>query len=202
MPLGEKSVTPIEALYRRARINPNGIAFIRGREQWDYGRVAAQVERVAHGMFEHGLRKGDRVVLHMKHRPEFVVAIYACFHLGAIAVPLKNRFETVELKRLMTYLRPALYIGDATLASGLDAVDGSILPLQMRYVVGEMGGVRAKPWASLSSDGSVPPPVSTDIHSQAVLFVKPEIGNEPSCVIHTHATLSALFALPFVGGCE
>jgi acyl-CoA synthetase (AMP-forming)/AMP-acid ligase II len=64
----------------------------------------------------------------MPNRPEFVVAVYACFHIGAVAVPLNSRLEAVELKPLLDSLRPALYIGDANLYSKVDAVDGSILP--------------------------------------------------------------------------
>ena len=64
---GDNSVTPIEALYDRARIDPNGTAFMVGHDRWEYGDVAAQVQRLARGMSARGLRKGDRVVLHMQH---------------------------------------------------------------------------------------------------------------------------------------
>jgi acyl-coenzyme A synthetase/AMP-(fatty) acid ligase len=55
-----------------------------------------------------------------------VVAVYACFHIGAVAVPLNNRLEAADLKPLLERLRPALYIGDANLYSKIDAIDGSM----------------------------------------------------------------------------
>jgi acyl-CoA synthetase (AMP-forming)/AMP-acid ligase II len=115
-------------LYQRARTSPNGVAFIVGDNKWKYGWLAAQAERLARGLAGRGIWKGDRIALHMPNRPEFVVAVYACFHIGAVAVPLNIRLKTVELKPLLERLRPALYIGDANLYSQVDAIDCSILP--------------------------------------------------------------------------
>jgi hypothetical protein len=43
-------MTPIEALYQRARTSPNGVAFIVGDDKWKYGWLAAQAERLARGL--------------------------------------------------------------------------------------------------------------------------------------------------------
>jgi long-chain acyl-CoA synthetase len=201
MRIGENSMTPIEALYQRARTSPNGVAFIVGDDKWKYGWLAAEAERLARGLAGRGIRKGDSVALHMPNRPEFVVAIYACFHIGAVAVPLNKRSKTVELKPLLDRLRPALYIGDANLYSQVDAIDCSILPREKRVVVGDMRVDKGvQPWASLLSDGSAPLPVSTDIHSPAVLITTSGTTDVSKFVIHTQATLAALFGLPFMCG--
>ncbi len=39
-------MTPIEALYQRAQVNPDGVAFIVGDDKWKYGWLAAQAERL------------------------------------------------------------------------------------------------------------------------------------------------------------
>jgi acyl-CoA synthetase (AMP-forming)/AMP-acid ligase II len=206
MRVGANSVTPIEALYQRAWHNPDGTAFVAGGDRWDYARVAAQVKRLARGLTRHGVRKGDRVALQLPDGPEFVTAIYACFHVGAIAVPLTNTVDAIALKRLMTRVRPALYIGDASVADRWETIDHAILPLEMRFVVGGTAGRNGagrcmKPWESLLCDGPDQIPVASDIHSEAVLFAKPDQIGAPNYVIHSHATLSALFALPFMAGC-
>jgi len=201
MRFGENSMTPIEALYQRARTSPNGVAFIVGDDKWKYGWLAAQAERLARGLAGRGIQKGDRIALHMPNRPEFVVAVYACFHIGAIAVPLNNRLEAVELKPLLERLRPALYIGDANLYGKVEAIDGSILPREKRFVAGHMRedkGVRR--WASLLSEGSAPLPIAADVHSPAVLLATSGTTGVPKFVIHTQATLAALFGLPFMCG--
>ena len=87
------------------------VAFIKDKEVWTYKRLAAEVERLAQGLAERGLRKGDRVALHMANLPEFVVAYHACFRAGLIAAPLNIRFKTAELRPLLQRLRPSLYTG-------------------------------------------------------------------------------------------
>jgi long-chain acyl-CoA synthetase len=201
MRYGENSIAPIEALYQRARTSPNSVAFIVGEDRWKYLWLAAQAERFARGLAGRGIRKGDRIALHMPYRPEFVIAVYACFHVGAVVVPLNNRLEAVKLKPLLERLRPALYIGDANLYSKVDAVDGSILPRENRFVAGNMTEDKGvQPWASLLSEGSAPLPVEADVHSPAVLLATSGITGVPNWVIHTHATLAALFGLPFMCG--
>lgn len=194
-------MTPIEALYQRARTSPNGVAFIVGDDKWKYGWLAAQAERLARGLAGRGIRKGDRIALQMPNRPEFVVAVYACFHIGVVAVPLNSRLKTVELKPLLDQLQPALYICDANLYSQVDAIDCSILPREKRFVAGDMREDKGvQPWASLLSDGSAPLPVTADVHSPAVLLATSGTTGVPKFVIHTHATLAALFGLPFMCG--
>jgi acyl-coenzyme A synthetase/AMP-(fatty) acid ligase len=106
-----------------------------------------------------------------------------------------------DLKPILERLRPALYIGDADLYREVDAIGCSILPREKRFVAADIredNGVQ--PWASLSSHGSTPLPVVTDVHSPAVLIATSGTTGVPKFVIHTHATLAALFGLPFMCG--
>ena len=41
-----------------------------------------------------GIRYGDRVGLFMGNRPELIELYFACFAMGAVAVPLNDRFQT------------------------------------------------------------------------------------------------------------
>jgi long-chain acyl-CoA synthetase len=204
MNIGRNLRTPIETLYGRAKANPDGIAFVSGRDGWRYGRLAAQIRRLARGLSERGIRKGDRIVLHLPGRPEFVVAVYACFHIGAIAVPLDGTMQAAEIERLLQRLRPSACIGDATLYGKLGAIGCFGSPSAKRLIVGSPqknnGAVLdVESWASLLGDRSGPPPVSADIHSAAVLSASQGKIGVSDDVIHTHARLSALFALPFMG---
>jgi len=104
-------MTPTTVLYHRVKKSPRNVAFIRDNESWTYERLATQVDRLARGLIEHGVGKGDRVALHMANLPELVIAYHACFRVGAIAAPLNIRFKTAELRPLLQRLRPALYIG-------------------------------------------------------------------------------------------
>jgi acyl-CoA synthetase (AMP-forming)/AMP-acid ligase II len=69
-----------------------------------YGSLAvthAQLEsaayRLAAGLLEAGVARGDRVALFMPNCPELVIAYLACFAAGTIAVPLNTRYRAPEV---------------------------------------------------------------------------------------------------------
>jgi acyl-coenzyme A synthetase/AMP-(fatty) acid ligase len=64
---------------RRTKPCPGNVAFIKDKEIWTFERLATQVDRLARGLIEQGVRKGDRVALHMANLPELVVVYHACF---------------------------------------------------------------------------------------------------------------------------
>jgi long-chain acyl-CoA synthetase len=194
-------MTPIQVLHRRAKVDPEGVAFAAGGRNWSYAWLAGQSERVARGLAARGLRKGDRVVLHMPNRPELAVGLYACFHMGAVAVPLNHRLETASLGPIFQRLRPAFYLGDRKRYSQVEPIDSSIVAKERRFIAGQSGeDSRLQHWESLlSNDASVSLPVASDIHSPAVLLATLE-STGVKCFTHTHATLTALFGLPFLCG--
>src|SRR5690606_15883158 len=56
---------------------------------------ADQVQRVAAGLSELGIGKGDKVVIHLRNCPEFLVSWFALARLGAVMVP-SNVANTVS----------------------------------------------------------------------------------------------------------
>ena len=56
-----------------------------------YAALDAEVGRIAAGLAAHGVAQGDRVVLFIGNRPEFVSVLLATQRLGAIAVPVGTR---------------------------------------------------------------------------------------------------------------
>src|SRR6188472_3701728 len=55
-------------------------------ETWSYAKFAHDVARLAGGMHARGIRPGDRVLVHFENCPETILARFACWWLGAIAV--------------------------------------------------------------------------------------------------------------------
>ena len=52
-----------------------------------YGELREQVRRVAAGLADRGLRKGDVVGLYAANCPEFAVVFHAVARLGAVVTP-------------------------------------------------------------------------------------------------------------------
>src|SRR5262249_1674475 len=121
--------TPLSSLYFLADSNPEGIGLIAGRNIWSYRRLAIAVEQVAQGLYARGVRKGDRVALHMFNIAELAVAYFACFRLGAIAAPLATCWKTPELRAVLTRLKPAVYIGQPSLFPLIEGIETEVLPM-------------------------------------------------------------------------
>ena len=64
---------------------------------WSYQQFADDVTRVATGLAAHGVQHGDSVVIHLGNCPEFLLAWFACSHLGAVAVTTNTRSTANEL---------------------------------------------------------------------------------------------------------
>jgi acetyl-CoA synthetase len=62
-----------------------------------YGWLRDQSNRLANGLREHGLRRGDRVAVLLGQRPETAVAHIAILKAGLVAVPLFTAFAEPAL---------------------------------------------------------------------------------------------------------
>src|SRR4030088_3318985 len=185
-------VTPAGALMHQVQTRPKSAAFVFHEEVWTYERLAVEAESLARGLALRGVGPGDRVAIHMVNRPEMIVAYYACFQLGAIAVPLRTAFKFAELAPILQRLRPALYLGEMSLYDNVAPVDGSILGHDKRFVVNgtfEDDGVR--PWETLFdvlSNENLS--VSPGSYRPAVLIITSGTTGQPKFVVHTPATLA------------
>jgi long-chain acyl-CoA synthetase len=188
------TMTPMKALFHQATTQPDGIAFIYDDVVWTYHDLLTSAERLSRAFLAHGVRSGDRVVLHMPNRPEMAIAVYACFRIGAIACPTNLRFKTAELRELFRRLQPALYLGEEQLYSYVETIEPEILAKEKRFVTGSGGAYRgAMPWWTLlinSSAGRLPPEPDKD--APALLLTTSGTTGAPKFVTHTPTTLSAL----------
>ena len=89
---------PIDGMLRKtAREYPRSTALIFGGARIDYRELDHLVDRFARGLFDLGVRKGDRVALLMPNCPQMVISFYALFRLGAIAVPVNPLYQEREI---------------------------------------------------------------------------------------------------------
>ncbi len=64
-------------------------------------------------MLEHrGVRPGERVALMSSNRPEFVIALWAIWRLGASAVLLSPAWKRTEVEHALALTTPSHAVGD------------------------------------------------------------------------------------------
>lgn len=92
-------VTLDDNLATSARRYPDKAAIIYGGATTTYAQLQAQVDAMA-GFLQQRLQvaHGDRVLLQSQNCPQFIVACYAVFRIGAVVVPVNAMTTAHELR--------------------------------------------------------------------------------------------------------
>lgn len=102
-----------------------------------YRQLDGEVGRIAAGLASHGVKHGDRVVMFIGNRPEFVSVLLAIQRLGAIAVPVGIREQRPGLAYMQRQSGAKAIVFDAALAAVLpDAAESP--GMLLRICVDEM----------------------------------------------------------------
>jgi long-chain acyl-CoA synthetase len=80
-----------------ASIFPNKVAFNLYGTELTFWQVREQVLRMANALIKLGIKKGDRVAVHLPNCPQYAIAYYATMAVGAIVVNLNPMYTAQEL---------------------------------------------------------------------------------------------------------
>src|SRR5918997_1536438 len=99
------------------------------RAEWTFGEVAEASARAAGALAARGVGRGDVVMTLVGNRPEWVVAMLACFRLGAVALPCTEQLRAADLRARLAVARPRLIVCDERNAGvlGEAAPDADVL---------------------------------------------------------------------------
>ncbi|MGZ5583878.1 MAG: AMP-binding protein [Usitatibacter sp.] len=116
-------------LARAARAYPGEVAIYSGTRPWaTYGELALRAARVAAGLRAwRGLAPGDRVALVMRNAPEYLVALYATWWAGLVAVPVNAKLHPREVEFIVADSGARCVLGDPGEVDAL--ADGTPLPV-------------------------------------------------------------------------
>jgi long-chain acyl-CoA synthetase len=128
-----------ELVLSRAREAGDTIAVQMGRKRLTYAEFVCESERVASGLRELGIRRGDRVMMFSENTIEYLVAYLATARLGAIFTPIHASFQVSELEYVLANATPSAVIAQAALWKRLERCGEEHLP-SVRVVVGPARG--------------------------------------------------------------
>ncbi len=66
-----------------------------------YRQLDERVDRLARGLIELGVSKGEKVALWMPNMPEWVIAYFAIARIGAVVVPMNTRYKPHEVSYIL-----------------------------------------------------------------------------------------------------
>ncbi len=101
-----------------------------------YGRLQAEVDRLARALHRLGVARGDRVAIVMPQRVETAVAHMALYQMGAVAMPLSQLFGADALEFRLNDGGVRLAIVDEGAMANIQAVRSACPALQTVLAVG------------------------------------------------------------------
>jgi len=104
--------TPYDVVLKHAETIPGQAALTFGDARWSYADLAEQAGRVAGGLRDIGLRRGDRLAALAGNRPEVAIAWLAGSRSGVQPCLLNNRLTAPELAPQLARLRPRALLAD------------------------------------------------------------------------------------------
>lgn len=104
-----------ELLAQAAARNPQGEALVAGPRRLTWAELLALAEAAARAIAAQGIGAGDRVVMVMGNRPDFLITLFALYRLGAVAVPVSIRASQPEVAYAVANTTARLLVHDADL---------------------------------------------------------------------------------------
>ena len=187
-----------DVLDKNADLYPDKEALVGQERRFTYLELRRAADRIAHGLLNLGLRRGDRVMLQLPNWPEFILAHYALQKAGLVMVLLTVNHTAREIAHLARLTEPRAWIlpkqyrctDYVTLAR---EVTEKVTSLEKLIMVGEAVPSGCVDFSSLSAD-----PASDDLLSQSLEQARPDPGdicyllptggttNLPKCAARTH----------------
>ena len=178
-----------EIIQRSARKTPDKIALVWKELHWNYREYLDNVEQMAKALHAHGIGHGDRVALFMKNQPEIVFSYFACFYLGAIAVPLNSRYQAAEAEYAMNHCGCKLLIVDSEFYTCVADLRPSTPTLEKIVVVGGAHGQAESYQAFLENAPAKVEWPEVKPHDPAAIFYTSGTTDKPKGVTYTHYSL-------------
>ena len=142
----------LHALFASAvQSNGDGEALVSVDLRFTWAALEVQVAGIAAGLRFQGIGCGDRVLLLMSNRAEFVIAFFALARLGAIAVPVSVRSSLPEVRYVVEQCGAMAVLADAEFCTLVPTLVDSP-KLRVRIALDAHPGPNWLSWDALQKD--------------------------------------------------
>ncbi len=190
-----------DSLRQRAREAPDRIAMrCSGGGRYDialtYGELDARSDAIAAGLRSRGIGRGTRTVVMVRPTPEFFLAMFALFKLGAVPVLVDPGIDRRALKQCLAEAAPEAFIG-IPLAMLAKALLGWAKSARLRITTGARAFLADTTLAAIERAGAQAPrdfDTTGGDDIAAILFTSGSTG-VPKGVVYRHRHFIAQIAM-------
>ena len=109
--------TLADLLRRSAARHPDKLAIACGERRWTYREFDALCARLAAGLAQEGIAKGDRVAILARNSHGFAAMRFALARLGAVLVPINFMLKAEEVAYILRHAGATMLATDSGLAA-------------------------------------------------------------------------------------
>jgi acetyl-CoA synthetase len=155
------------------------------RRSLSYSELKEKSDRLAKGMVELGLNKGDRVMILLPRIPEAYLSYIACLKAGLVVIPGSEMLRASDIAYRLRHSGAKAVIAHASLAERVEEAEKQSHLLHSRLIHGEERD-GWKPLLSLNGSALTELPETTEEDMAFLSYTSGTTGN-PKGVIHHHS---------------
>ena len=170
---------------------PLNVALIFEGKSYTYADLGRLTRSLSAGLLEQGVQSGDRVAFLLPNCLEIVLCYYACFKIGAIAVPLNVRFSAELLQYAINHSGASVLISEPNLFSQVAKIRSSLPEVRRYYLTSRHADFEGvSPFAELLDTTSDLKPKTSSGNNPAAIYYTSGTTGLPKGVVHAHASLT------------
>jgi long-chain acyl-CoA synthetase len=110
---------------------------------YTYKELCRLTDLLANSLTKLGLKSGDRLGMFLYNRPEILICYFACFKIGATAVPVNYRLKSDEIRYILNHAAPSILISESVLFYEVANVKQDLSSLEQCFLVDWKAGVHS-----------------------------------------------------------
>jgi amino acid adenylation domain-containing protein len=184
-------------LETKAACSPQKIALVCAGQPYTYAQLDASANRLAHGLRDRGVKRGDRVVVYLDNRVEAVVALFAAVKADATFVAVHRATKERRFAQIVGDCSPSAIVTDFRAVSSLPAIFGDLTRCGVIVVATNCNDADSDEtaygcirWEELqgTTPDSRPSTANIDLDLAALVYTSGTTG-EPKGVMADHAAM-------------